>query len=128
MQVSILITNLTLTGTAVSLPATAGGGGGDGDKVTPTRTLNKRYDGGDPADTLLVIMPSSSSCANRGVECVTADVAAPYLVDSMADYGVTTGLEQAGVLALIAYESVQLQFKTNQNAEQKALGRGTANE
>lgn len=122
MLVFSLITSLTLAGTALLLPAAAGGS----DKATPTRSLNKRD--GTAADTLLVIMPSSSSCANRGTECVTADVAAPYLVDSMADYGVTTGLEQAGVLALIAYESVQMQFKTNQNAEQKALGRGTANE
>lgn len=83
---------------------------------------------GPAAETLLLIMPSAASCAGRGDECATAAVAAPYLAASMRQYGVATGYEQAGILSLIAYESIELQYRVNQNAEQRALGRGTANE
>lgn len=83
---------------------------------------------GPAAETLVLIMPSAASCAGRGDECATAAVAAPHLAASMRRYGVATGYEQAGILSLIAYESVELQYRVNQNAEQRALGRGTANE
>lgn len=121
MQLPNLITttSLALAGAAVALPAV-------GDKVT----LPSRRDGGGgtAAATLELIMPKSASCDGRGDECTTAAVAAPLLVDSMQAYDVATGYEQAGILALIAYESVELQYRKNQNAEQLALGRGTANE
>lgn len=130
MQLPSLITatatSLALAGTAVALPAV-------GDKVTlpsaaaaAARALVRR--GGGAAGTLELIMPSSASCEGRGDECTTAEVAAPLLVDSMTTYKVETGYEQAGILALIAYESIELQYRKNQNAEQLALGRGTANE
>ncbi|KAJ4414689.1 hypothetical protein N0V82_007803, partial [Gnomoniopsis sp. IMI 355080] len=80
------------------------------------------------AGTVKIIMPLSVSCAGRGDECTTADVAAPYLAASMDTYGIKTGYEQAGILALISYESNQLQYKTNLNPANKAAGQGTANE
>lgn len=110
---------LALTGTTLSHPL--------------TQLLLRRHDSdsndSDPAaGTIQIIMPASVSCANRGDECTTADVAAPYLAASMDTYGVKTGYEQAGILALISYESNQLQYKTNLVPEHKAAGQGTANE
>lgn len=110
---------LALTGTTLSYPL--------------TQLLLRRHDSdsndSDPAaGTIKIIMPASVSCANRGDECTTADVAAPYLAASMDTYGVKTGYEQAGILALISYESNQLQYKTNLVPEHKAAGQGTANE
>lgn len=91
--------------------------------------LTKRDESIDTAAaTIKIIMPDSVSCANRGDECTTADVGAPYLAASMDTYGVKTGYEQAGILALISYESNQLQYKTNLNPVNKAGGQGTANE
>lgn len=119
----IITTSLALATVAAALPAA-------GDRATApppiTQTLARRD--GTAADTLVLIMPSSASCEGRGDECATAEVAAPYLVESMDAYEVTTGYEQAGILSLIAYESVELQYRKNQNAQQLALGRGTANE
>lgn len=73
-------------------------------------------------------MPLSSSCADRGDECVTAEVAAPYFVSGMNHYGVSTAIEQAGILALVAYESGQMQYKINTNSANAASGQGTSNE
>lgn len=80
------------------------------------------------AATIVAIAPLSVSCDGRGDECANATLAAPFLAASLDDYAVESAYERAGVLALIAYESVELQYRTNQNAEQKMLGRGTANE
>lgn len=91
----------------------------------PTRTLSTR---GTIAETVAAIMPLSTSCASRGDECVTAAVAAPYFVSGMNHYGVATAVEQAGILALVAYESGQLQYKVNTNAANAAGGQGTSNE
>lgn len=91
-------------------------------------TQQRRDDSNPAAGTIKIIMPLSVSCADRGDECTTADVAAPYLAASMETYGVKTGYEQAGILALISYESNQLQYKTNLVPEHKAAGQGTANE
>lgn len=108
---------LALAGTTLSHP------------LITQQHLLRRDDSSDPAaGTIKIIMPLSVSCAGRGDECTTADVAAPYLAASMETYGVTTGYEQAGILALISYESNQLQYKTNLNPEHKAAGQGTANE
>lgn len=117
MYAATLTTALfALAGTVSSRPSSCG------------RTFNTRNGNGTAADTVLAIMPQSVSCEGRGDECATADGAAPYLAGSMSQYRVTSSAEQAGILALIAYESIELQYRTNQNAEQKALGRGTANE
>lgn len=117
MHLRTFTSTLALAGIALSLPV------GE-DSLTPTRTVAKR----SAASIIEAIMPSSSSCDGRGDECTTADIAGPYLADSMAHYGITSGIAQAGILSLIAYESLELQYKTNQNAEQKAAGRGTSNQ
>lgn len=111
MQFTTLITALAAAGAALALPTTR----------TPTRTLAKR----EATQVLLDIMPSSSSCAGRGTQCRTASQAAPHLVKAMQDYGIGTGLEQAGILALVAYESVEMQYKKNLN--NAASGQGTSN-
>lgn len=74
------------------------------------------------------VMPLSSSCADRGPECANATVAAPLLAASFDAYGLATKQEQAGVLALIAYESVQLRYRNNSVAANVAAGQGTANQ
>ncbi|KAF3768711.1 hypothetical protein M406DRAFT_223362, partial [Cryphonectria parasitica EP155] len=79
------------------------------------------------ASVIEAIMPSSVSCSGRGDECTTAAVAGPLLADAMTTYSITSGVEQAGILALIAYESDELQYKKNTNQDAN-LGRGTANE
>lgn len=114
MQLLNLINGLVFAGVVVCLSETS---------APDTRALKRRE--GTAADTLVIIMPDSTSCTGRGDECVTADVAAPFLVDSMETYKVTTGKEQAGVLALIAYESEQLRYK--KNLVHSADGQGTAN-
>lgn len=122
------------TKAAVSIPRYRGGGGGDDSSFLIPRHLvhhhHQRDDSnsGAAAATVMAIMPQSVSCAGRGDECTTAAVAAPYLVDAMYEYGVVTGYEQAGILALIAYESVEMRYKVNQNAANRAAGQGTANE
>lgn len=116
MHVRTLTTALVLAGTALSLPT--------GEQaLQPTRTVAKR----GAAAIIEAIMPSSASCSGRGDECTTAEVAGPYLADSMTHFGITSGIAQAGILSLVAYESNELQYR--QNLDQSSqLGRGTVNE
>lgn len=74
------------------------------------------------------VMPLSASCADRPPECTNSTVAAPLLAASFDAYRLTTKQEQAGVLALIAYESVQLGYRNNSVAANVAAGQGTANQ
>lgn len=94
-------------------------------KDKETRTVQPR---GSAADTVIAIMPLSTSCDGRGDECVTAAVAGPLLASGMSHYGVNTAIEQAGILSLVAYESVEMQYKINQNPTNAASGQGTSNE
>lgn len=115
MQFHSLTTTLALAGVGLSLPTAV-------EKLTPTRTWDKR----DVASTIVAIMPSSTSCDGRGDECTTAQDAVEYLTGSMSEYSVSTAIEQAGLLSLIAYESVEMQYK--KNLDQAAqTGRGTVN-
>ncbi|KAJ0121019.1 hypothetical protein J7T55_008179 [Diaporthe amygdali] len=111
MQFQYLTTLLAFTGAAMALPTAN----------TPIRTLTKRTS----ADILQTIMPKSASCDGRGDECRTAAQAAPFLVKAMTDYNIGTQTEQGGILALIAYESEQMQYKKNLN--NAAAGQGTSN-
>lgn len=113
MQLTTLLTTVAVAGTALALPTAP----------APTRTLAKR----DSTQVILDIMPSSSSCAGRGTQCRTAAEAAPHLVQAMEDYGVGTSAEQAGILALVAYESGELQYSRNLDAASAASGQGTSN-
>lgn len=115
MKFQSLATTLALAGVGLSLPTKL-------DSLSPTRTWNKR----DVAATLVAIMPSSTSCSGRGDECTTAEDAVEYLTGSMSEYSVSTAIEQAGLLSLIAYESDEMQYK--KNLDQSAqTGRGTVN-
>lgn len=111
MQFQYLTTLLALTGAALSVPTAT--------KCASTQTLL-------PTKALLDIMPSSSSCANRGDECRTAAQAAPYLRDAMIKYNTTQPMEKAGILSIIAYESEEMRYKKNLN--NAAAGQGTCNQ
>lgn len=115
MKLQTLTPIIALAGVGLALPTRT-------DSLTPTRTWDKR----SVAATLVAIMPSSASCDGRGDECTTAEDAVEYLTGSMTEYSVTTAIEQAGLLSLIAYESVEMQYK--KNLDQAAqTGRGTVN-
>lgn len=118
MHLQTLTIASALGGTALCLPTRE-----HPTSTTPTRTVEKR----GAAAVVEAIMPSSTSCSGRGDECTTAEVAGPYLADSMAYFDVTSGVAQAGILSLVAYESNELQYR--KNLDQSAqLGRGTVNE
>lgn len=119
MHLQTLTTTLALAGVGMSLPTTSGN---NQESAAAPLPLSKR----SAADTILMIMPTSGSCSGRGDECVTADVAAPYLVSGMTHYSVSTAMEQAGILSLVAYESNEMQYKKNLN--NAASGQGTSNE
>lgn len=129
MQLQTLTCSLALASAILALPtATRTNTNTNNEQAPPlraTRTLDTRDSG---VDLVIAIMPSSTSCAGRGDECVTADVAAPLLANGLAHYGVTTGVEQAGILALVAFESVEMQYKYNTNADAAAGGKGTSNQ
>lgn len=115
MKFQTIATNLALVSVGLALPTRT-------DSQTPTRTWDKR----SVAATIVAIMPSSASCDGRGDECTTAEDAVEYLTGSMTEYSVNTAVEQAGLLSLIAYESVEMQYK--KNLDQAAqTGRGTVN-
>ncbi|KAI3401657.1 hypothetical protein diail_9321 [Diaporthe ilicicola] len=111
MQFQYLTTLLAFTGAALALPTA----------TTPTKSLGKR----EATQVLLDIMPSSSSCSGRGDQCRTAEQAAPHLVDAMTKYSIASDMEQAGILSLIAYESLEMQYSKNLN--NAAAGQGTSN-
>lgn len=68
-------------------------------------------------------MPTASSCAST-VECRTATQAAPFISKSFTDFGISTKAEQAAVLGIMAFESLELKFNTNQAGH---LGQETRN-
>ncbi|ORY57548.1 uncharacterized protein BCR38DRAFT_354673 [Pseudomassariella vexata] len=70
------------------------------------------------------IAPDSVTCSDTK-ECRTASQAAPFLINAMQKYGVTSPGEIAGVLALMAFESDS--FKYKHNISPGRPGQGTAN-
>lgn len=118
MQFWALTISLALAGVGHAAPFTKGA------NLTPTRSLDDRAM--SAVQIIEAIMPSSTSCSDRGDECTTATEAAPFLIYGMAKYGVYSPVEMAGILALIAYESGELQYKKNTNQASNP-GRGTAN-
>lgn len=86
--------------------------------------LRKRGGDTSAAQIILQIAPGSASCTDTK-ECRTAEQAAPFLIDAMVKYGVTTPSEIAAVLALMAFESVDLKYKRNVSPGRP--GQGTAN-
>ncbi|KAH8820424.1 hypothetical protein F5884DRAFT_627030, partial [Xylogone sp. PMI_703] len=89
--------------------------------------LSPRAAGDSAASQILAIAPTSGSCdgAPAPDECATADQAAPYLINAMATYKITSPSEIAAVLSLIAYETDD--FKYNINHFPGNPGQGTRN-
>lgn len=74
---------------------------------------------------LLTIAPTSNTCDNAPAagECATAKTAAQYTAQSFDTYGVTSKAEQAAVLSLMAFET--LDFKYNKNHFPGVAGQGS---
>lgn len=74
---------------------------------------------------ILAIAPTSSTCDNPPAEgeCATADQAAPYISDSFTTYGVDNVAEQAALIGLMAFET--LDFKYNRNHFPGVAGQGS---
>lgn len=78
------------------------------------------------AAQLLQIAPKSKSCDNPPAagECATAEQAALFITASLQTYNVTSRAEQAAVIGLMAFESVE--FKYNRNHFPGRPGQGSA--
>ncbi|KAJ5358425.1 uncharacterized protein N7496_010838 [Penicillium cataractarum] len=76
---------------------------------------------------ILTIAPTSNTCedAPAAGECATAKTAATNIAKSFDQYGVTSKAEQAAVISLMAFES--LDFKYNKNHFPGVAGQGTRN-
>lgn len=90
----------------------------------PFTNIRSRAAGETAADILAEIAPKSKVCASTNAECRTNVQAAPYLIQSFIDYSITDVHEMAAVLSLIALESVEFQYNTNQAG---TPGQGTRN-
>jgi hypothetical protein len=71
------------------------------------------------------IAPKSKSCPSGNTDCRTAKQAAPFLIDAFQKYDIYDPKEMAAVLALMAFESGDFQYKRNQVPG--TAGQGTAN-
>ncbi|KAF4990210.1 hypothetical protein FGRMN_8631 [Fusarium graminum] len=71
------------------------------------------------------IAPGSKMCVSSNKECRTAKQAAPYLISSFLENNIYNPKEMAAVLALMAFESVDFQYKRNKSPGRP--GQGTAN-
>ncbi|KAJ5453856.1 uncharacterized protein N7458_004812 [Penicillium daleae] len=94
------------------------------------KPLHKTKTKSDTAITeaqILTIAPTSNTCDNPPAvgECATADTAAKYTAQSFDTYSVTSKAEQAAVISLMAFES--LDFKYNKNHFPGVAGQGTRN-
>ncbi|OKL56820.1 hypothetical protein UA08_07963 [Talaromyces atroroseus] len=78
-------------------------------------------------DQILSIAPNSSTCANPPAvgECATAEQAAPAISASFSTYSVDSRAEQAALVALMAFET--LDFRYNRNHFPGVAGQGTRN-
>ncbi|CEI70269.1 hypothetical protein FVEN_g1210 [Fusarium venenatum] len=71
------------------------------------------------------IAPKSKSCPSSNTDCRTAEQAAPFLINAFKDYDIYDPKMMAAVLALMAFESGDFQYKRNQVPGRP--GQGTAN-
>lgn len=74
---------------------------------------------------VLTIAPTSNTCNNAPAkgECATAKTAAKYTAQSFDSYNVTSKAEQAAIVSLMAFESVD--FKYNKNHFPGVPGQGS---
>ena len=77
--------------------------------------------------TLLLIAPSSSTCASAPIaeQCRTASQAALFIEKSFSTYNITSTPEKAALISLMAYETAS--FKYNENMFPGRPGQGTRN-
>lgn len=77
------------------------------------------------AQQLLTIAPTSGTCSGSPFadECATNEQAAPFLIDAMVKYDISTPSEIAAVLSVVAFESGD--FKYNINHFPGRPGQGT---
>ncbi|ETS86699.1 hypothetical protein PFICI_00527 [Pestalotiopsis fici W106-1] len=109
MKYSQIATSLLLAGSALAAPSA---------KVVAPRSSSA-------ADLILAIAPDSASCDSSNDECRTNVQAAPLLIDAFDKYDIRTTAEIAGILSLMAYESVNFAYKRNKSPGRP--GQGTAN-
>lgn len=76
-------------------------------------------------DQILAIAPNSSTCDNPPAvgECATAEDGTPAINESFDTYNVTSLAEQAALIALMAFET--LEFKYNHNHFPGVAGQGS---
>ncbi|KAI5458669.1 hypothetical protein BGZ63DRAFT_50825 [Mariannaea sp. PMI_226] len=79
---------------------------------------------GDLAAIVKEIAPNSENCQPGG-ECRTAEQAAPFIEASFKKYDIIHPEVQAALIALMAFESVEFQYKHNVSPGRP--GQGTAN-
>lgn len=79
---------------------------------------------GDMVAIVKEIAPESESC-QAGGECRTAEQAAPFIEASLKKYSITHPNVQAAIIALMAFESVNFEYKHNVTPGRP--GQGTAN-
>jgi len=81
------------------------------------------------AAQLLIIAPTSNTCdgAPYPDECETATTAAPFLIDAMQTYAITSPVEIAALLSLIAYETGEFKYAINHYPAPGKPGQGTRN-
>jgi hypothetical protein len=78
------------------------------------------------AQQILVVAPKSATCPTDGSNdgCRTADQAARWIGKSFTSFSITSKAEQAAVIGLMAFESVEFKYNTNQQGH---VGQGTYN-
>ena len=79
----------------------------------------------EAAQIVQQIAPNAKNCAASNTDCRTAEQAAPYLVQAMQDHNIYCVNQMAATIALMAFESVDFQYKHNISPGRP--GQGTAN-
>ncbi|KAF2675116.1 hypothetical protein BT63DRAFT_28936 [Microthyrium microscopicum] len=69
--------------------------------------------GGLTAAQLLIAMPGSSTCSGKPTGCLTNTIAAPLLASGFSKYGLNSKGAQAAALAIISFESNDMEYDTN---------------
>lgn len=75
--------------------------------------------------SLLVMVPTASTCAGATSECKTAAEAAPFINQSFGTYGISSPGEAAALISIMAFETGD--FKFNVNHFPATPGQGTRN-
>ena len=71
------------------------------------------------------IAPNANNCPSGNTDCRTAEQAAPFIAEAMVTHQIYSVNQMAAVIALMAYESDDFQYKHNVSPGRP--GQGTAN-